>query len=44
MLYWFIQWLENNILVPLVMYHALGISPLMILMCMLLGASILGFL
>lgn len=42
-LYWLIQQSENNILVPMVMYQTLGISPLLILVCMIIGGSILWF-
>lgn len=40
-LYRLIQQSENNILVPMVMYQTLGISPLLILICMIIGGSIL---
>lgn len=36
-LYWLIQQSENNILVPMVMYQTLGISPLLIFICMIVG-------
>ena len=36
-----IQWLENNILVPMVMYHTLGISPLLIFLCMIAWGTLL---
>lgn len=39
-----IQRLENNVLVPLVMYHTLGISPLLIFLCMIVGGTLLGIL
>jgi predicted PurR-regulated permease PerM len=39
-----IQQLENNVLVPLVMYHTLWVSPLLILICMIGGATMLGVL
>ena len=42
-LYRLIQQSENNILVPMVMYQTLGISPLLILICMIIGGSILWF-
>lgn len=39
-----IQRLENNILVPLVMYHTLGISPLLIFLCMIVWGTLLWIL
>lgn len=39
-----IQRLENNILVPMVMYHTLWISPLLIFLCMIAGGTLLGIL
>lgn len=44
LLYRVIQQTENNVLVPTVMYHTLGVSPLLIFICMVVGGSILGFL
>ncbi len=38
-----IQQLENNILVPVIMRHAVGLSSLVIIIGMLVGASFLGF-
>lgn len=43
-LYTLIQQLEWNILVPMVMYHTLGVSPLLIFLCMILWWSLFGFL
>lgn len=43
-LYALIQQLEWNILVPMVMYHTLGVSPLLIFLCMILWWSLFGFL
>lgn len=42
-LYWFIQWTENNILIPYVMNKTLGLSPIVIFLCVLLGGLVLGF-
>lgn len=39
-----IQQLENNILVPVIMRHAVGLSSLVIIVCMLIGAQFFGFL
>lgn len=39
-----IQQLENNILVPVIMRHAVGLSSLIIIIGMLVGANFLGFL
>lgn len=43
-LYWLVQQSENNILVPMVMYHTLWVSPLLIFISMIVGWSIFGFL
>ena len=43
-LYRLIQALENNFIVPVVMSKKLGINPLVIFLCMIIGASIFGFL
>lgn len=37
--YYVIQWCENNLLVPLIMKRAVGLSPLAILFAMLVGVS-----
>ena len=37
--YYTIQWCENNLLVPLIMKRAVGLSPLAILFAMLVGVS-----
>ncbi|MBS8122239.1 AI-2E family transporter [Candidatus Vampirococcus lugosii] len=42
-IYTLIQGFENYILVPLVMNQALGVSPLLIIIAMLLGGSLMGF-
>lgn len=39
-----IQQTENNILVPVIMRHAVGLSSLVIIICMLIGAQFFGFL
>ena len=39
-----VQTLENNIIVPLVMHRAVGISPIFIMFAMLVGFSFLGVL
>lgn len=39
-----VQQSENNILVPMIMSHTLGVSPLVIFLSMILGASLFGFL
>ncbi len=38
-IYYAIQWCENNLLVPLIMKRAVGLSPLAILFAMLVGVS-----
>jgi predicted PurR-regulated permease PerM len=40
--YYVIQWTENNILIPTLMNKSLWVSPLVIFLCMVLGANILG--
>ena len=37
--YYVIQWCENNLLVPLIMKRAVGLSPLAIMFAMLVGVS-----
>src|SRR3989344_5369423 len=37
--YYGIQWCENNLLVPLIMYRAVGLSPIAIIFAMLVGVS-----
>jgi predicted PurR-regulated permease PerM len=37
--YYVIQWCENNLLVPLIMKRAVGLSPVAILFAMLIGVS-----
>lgn len=39
LVYYAIQWCENNLLVPLIMKRAVGLSPLAILFAMLVGVS-----
>ena len=38
-MYYAIQWTENNLLVPLIMKRAVGLSPISILFAMLVGVS-----
>ncbi|NOZ43598.1 MAG: AI-2E family transporter [bacterium] len=38
-----IQWMENNVLVPLVMNKTLGINPIVIFLSILIGGLIMGF-
>jgi predicted PurR-regulated permease PerM len=42
--FWAIQAAENNIIVPSIMSQKLWVNPLLIFLCMLLGASLFGFL
>ena len=42
-LYIVIQFVEGNVLVPIVMRHAVGISPLLVLTSLLIGAAAGGF-
>ncbi|MCX6824125.1 MAG: AI-2E family transporter [candidate division SR1 bacterium] len=37
-----IQWLENNVLIPLLMNKTLGVNPVVIFISMIIGAMILG--
>ena len=37
--YYIIQWCENNLLVPLIMKRAVGLSPIAIMFAMLVGVS-----
>ncbi len=37
--YYVIQWCENNLLVPLIMKRAVGLSPIAIIIAMLIGVS-----
>lgn len=41
--YYIIQWFENNVLIPVIMNQALWVSPLLIFLTMLIGASVLWF-
>ena len=37
------QWLENNVVTPVVMNKTLGVSPLVVFSCMLIGDIVFGF-
>lgn len=41
--YYIVQWIENNVLIPTLMNKSLGVSPLLIFLCVLLGGSVLWF-
>ncbi|TSC79180.1 MAG: hypothetical protein G01um101425_817 [Candidatus Peregrinibacteria bacterium Gr01-1014_25] len=41
-IYYVIQWCENNLLVPLIMKRAVGLSPIAIMVAMLVGISFPG--
>lgn len=41
--YYIIQWCENNLLVPLIMKRAVGLSPIAIITAMLIGVSFPAF-
>ena len=41
--YYVIQWCENNLLVPLIMKRAVGLSPIAIIFAMLIGVSFAQF-
>ncbi len=42
LVYYIIQWTENNILIPTLMNKSLWVSPLVIFLCMVLWANVLG--
>ncbi|MEK7590861.1 MAG: AI-2E family transporter [Patescibacteria group bacterium] len=42
LVYYIIQWCENNLLVPLIMKRAVGLSPVAIMFAMLVGISFPG--
>ena len=42
-IYVILQFVEGNVLVPIVMRHAVGISPLLVLTSLLIGAAAGGF-
>lgn len=43
-LYFFVQWFENNILVPKVMKRAVGLNPVVVIAAILIGAKLGGVL
>ena len=43
LLYYLIQQVENNFLTPKIVSHAVGLSPLVVLVALLIGASAFGF-
>lgn len=43
LVYYAVQWTENNVMIPTLMKKSLGVSPLLIFLCMLVAGSILGF-
>lgn len=43
-LYWVVQQLENHIIVPKVMQKAVGLNPIIIILSILIGAKLFGFL
>ena len=42
-IYLFLQWIQNNVIVPLLMGKQLGVNSLLILISALLGATVMGF-
>ena len=38
-----IQWLENNVLIPVLMNKTLGVNPVVIFISMIIGGLIMGF-
>lgn len=43
-MYWVVQWTENNILIPAVMSKTIGVSPMLILLCAISGVTLFGIL
>lgn len=43
-MYYIVQRLENNVLVPMIMSQTLGVSPLLIFVTMILMGMLLGIL
>ena len=43
-LYWVVQQMENHIIVPKVMQKAVGLNPIIIIIAILIGAKLFGFL
>lgn len=43
-LYWIVQQMENHIIVPKVMQKAIGLNPIIIILAILIGAKLFGFL
>lgn len=41
-LYWFVQQVENHLIVPKVMAKAIGVNPLVVIVAILLGAKLAG--
>ncbi|MBP7885389.1 AI-2E family transporter [Patescibacteria group bacterium] len=37
LVYYLIQWTENNVLIPTLMKKSLGVSPLVVFLCMLVA-------
>lgn len=40
--YFIIQWLENNIFIPLIMKKTMWVNPLLIFLCMIITGSLIG--
>ena len=41
--YMLIQALENNLLVPKIMQHAVGLNPVIVILSIMIGANLMGF-
>lgn len=41
--YLFLQWVQNNVIVPLLMEKQLGVNSVLVLLSALLGATVMGF-
>lgn len=41
--YLLIQWIQNNIIVPLLMEKQLGVNSVLVLVSAMLGATVMGF-
>jgi len=44
MLFWLIQQMENHLIVPKVMQKMIGLNPIVIILVILIGAKLYGFL
>lgn len=38
-----VQWIQNNVITPLLMEKQLGVNSVLIMICALIGAVVMGF-